>query len=109
MQHATVRQNSGAERRKSTRSPVFWPGRLVVDDEVFDGVILDVSADGARLRLEDPPDRATLVTLQNPRFGALHGKVAWRGEDALGLSFLDEPHRVARAIEEIPPQYRMAW
>ena len=109
MQLAEAHQIRGAERRKSARTPVFWPARLFVDGHAVDGMVLDVSAEGARLHLENPPECARAVTLQNARFGELRGEVMWSGEDVLGLSFLDQPQCIARKIDGIPPQYRAAW
>lgn len=109
MQSTESQQNYGAERRKSARSPVFWPARLIVDSHAVDGMVLDVSADGARLHLEHPPELARTVTLQNDRFGELRGEVVWSDKDDLGLSFLDQPQRIVRKIDDIPPQYRTAW
>lgn len=108
-QPTEARQIRGAKRRKSARTPVFWPARLLVDGHAVDGMVLDVSAEGARLHLEHPPECTTIVTLQNARFGEFRGEVMWSGEGVLGLSFLDQPQSIARMIEGIPPQYRAAW
>ena len=109
MQSTEAYKIHGTERRKSVRTSVFWPARLLVDGHAVDGMVLDVSVEGARLHLEHPPECTRTVTLQNACFGEFRGEVMWSGEDALGLSFLDQPQCIARKIDGIPPQYRTAW
>lgn len=99
----------GAERRKIPRTPVYWPARVLFDGHAIDSTIFDVSPVGAGLRLENPPDHAKTVTLQNARFGEFLGEVMWCGDDVIGLSFLAQPRRIAQLIKGIPPQYRSAW
>jgi pilus assembly protein CpaF len=83
---------SGQERRRRPRNRTFWNGQLHTPYGRFDCRVVDMSSDGAQVRLAQQPDTPTVpmfgrepVTLVITRLGRFTGSVAWQRKRALGL------------------------
>ena len=78
----------GREQRKHERRALGYPGTALVEDITFPCHILDVSAGGARLFVEDHsriPDRFTvMLSTMGARREAV---VMWRRGKHIGISF----------------------
>ena len=86
------------ESRRYARTTVLWAGTLLCKEMQFECVIVNISAGGALLRVEGASACTSPVTVVNPRIGQLTGKIIWRKENELGISFDDTPEAVAAAI-----------
>ena len=78
----------GAERRHSPRTPE--DAACTVDGT--EAQLLNLSTDGARLRLEEPPDgaspgRGQEVTVEAEPIGQRQARVVWRRDRDLGVVF----------------------
>ena len=91
-------QERPTEHRRFERTTVLWSGDLVYREQIVGCIIVNISAGGAMVRLEDPAFVMTPVVLRNPRIGDLTAEVLWRRDDELGLKFLDDPETVAEII-----------
>jgi pilus assembly protein CpaF len=83
---------SGHERRRRPRNRTFWNGELHTPQGRFDCRVVDMSSEGAQVRLAQRPDGGAVpvfgkepVTLVVTRLGRFTGAVAWQRERALGL------------------------
>jgi hypothetical protein len=66
-------------------------------------VISNLSANGAKVMVENPPEGQARVTLSCARFGALEGEIIWRSPSALGIRFVLPPELVASVIDDKLP------
>jgi hypothetical protein len=101
-----------AEKRKFPRTSVVWSGTLQTKGETLDCLVLNLSANGAKIRLHTALAAADWSgTLSIPALGAFKAKVAWsNASDAIeiGLIFDDPPTTVARALTEALPNSQAA-
>jgi PilZ domain len=94
-------------QRRYKRAKVLWPATLVADAEHLDCIILDLSANGARIRVAGGvPMPISEVVLEIPRFGAFSATAAWNSETELGLRFAEDPIRVAELLGDTLPSVR---
>ena len=89
---------STREKRRHLRSAVLWSGELVHGARILPCRILNVSAAGAKVRVEAEVPDGTEVRIACNRFGEMPARVIWCESGRLGLEFLEEPSRVLRAI-----------
>jgi hypothetical protein len=78
----------GREQRKHERRIIGYPSTLLVEDITFPCHIIDVSAGGARLCVEDHsriPDRFTVML--SARGARREVAVMWRRGKHIGVSF----------------------
>ena len=88
------------ERRRFERKRLLWAATVEVRGQRFEGMIVDLSAGGARIRFDAAVatgDELTLVLKQLDELGA---KVVWQREGEAGLQFLLAPEEVAARIQE---------
>ena len=99
-----------SELRKFPRTSVSWLGTLETGGETLDCTVVNLSANGAKLQLNDPvTGHDWSGTLTIPSLGAFKAKVAWstpRGANELGLTFQDPPAAVALVLAEALPKKR---
>lgn len=77
------------DRRRHKRHKLLWSGTLRTwDGTTLDCTILDLSASGAKVRLDQPVIPGELVTLMSRRFGMRPARVAWMDGVIIGLEFL---------------------
>lgn len=87
------------ERRRFERTQLLWAATVEVRGQRFEGMIVDLSAGGARIKFDAPVaagDELTLVLKQLDELGA---KVVWQREGEAGLQFLLAPDDVAAKIQ----------
>ena len=93
------------ERRRFGRITVLW--NAAVEDSqglANDCVVMELSANGARLRMAVPFERSTPVKLWSYHFGALTGRVVWQKGEQLGLAFDDEAQAVVNLLAQPLPE-----
>ena len=93
----------GRERRSSVRKNVLWAGQLDANARKLDCTILDVSLDGARIRLDEEVPSRGPFTIACDRFGTFHAEVSWEGGGVAGLRFLEPQTRIAETIGRLVP------
>jgi hypothetical protein len=87
------------ERRRAQRKRVLWSGQVEALDRLIDCAVLDVSLQGARVRLEDDsqlPKGPLAIAVS--RFGTFQAEVVWSHDRMSGLRFLESTDRVADTI-----------
>ena len=91
------------ERRRYKRSTTVIRARVLADELCLDGVVLDVSINGVRLKLSEELEVGTAVTLVLA--GAVHfgGHVAWRRDRNHGIAFANQPDAVAKIMAGLLP------
>lgn len=77
----------GSERRILSRRRLLWLGRLKYGEFAFDCRVFDLSLGGAKVELDLPLKRGTLVTLQIPDVGIMVANVAWARDGKMALAF----------------------
>lgn len=91
------------ERRRHERKKLLWAATVEVRGQRFEGMIVDLSAGGARIKFDAAVaagDELTLVLKQLDELGA---KVVWQREGEAGLQFLLAPEEVAARIQQKLP------
>ena len=87
------------DRREFVRTSVMWAAKLHIKTQTVNCVVLNISPDGAKIRLESIPDEISPATLHVDRIGDLPGEVVWQEGAMIGISFRDSPSVVAQRIE----------
>ena len=87
------------DRRKFVRTSVMWAGKLHLKTQTVNCVVLNISPDGAKIRLKSIPDAMSPLTLHVDRIGDLSGEVLWQDGAMIGISFHESPSVVAQRIE----------
>jgi hypothetical protein len=96
------------ERRRHERKKLLWAATVEVRGQRFEGMIVDLSAGGARIKFDAAVaagDELTLVLKQLDELGA---KVVWQREGEAGLQFLLAPEEVAARIQQKLPMEAIA-
>lgn len=86
------------EQRRYIRKHVLWAARLETKAGAFNCVILNVSRNGAKLRLTAPSLSRQPVKLVMESYGTLPAEVIWQQEDKMGLRFDADPDDVAKIL-----------
>ncbi len=94
------------EQRHYPRSSVLWSGQISTGGRSADCRILNISARGVKIRLLEPFEPASVVSLRIDRFGVFPGDVLWRYEDFLGIRFRDDPGDIAEIFGDAAPALR---
>jgi len=84
--HAQVQEFDVAERRTSVRSRVNCPVQLRLPSGHRVGCMSDLSEQGARVQVDNPPRAGASVVLEWLCYDAIC-KVIWATEDMCGLQF----------------------
>jgi hypothetical protein len=103
------RTESGAEKRRHKRRSGMWSAAIeAAPGHRVDGVILDLSESGAKLRLEHPAAKTApgaVVTFLAERTGRRPARIVWSEGTRVGLEFLADdgaPARVAAPTAQTP-------
>ena len=100
------------EQRRFPRTGVIWSGTLQTDTETLKCTVLNLSANGAKLKLHAPMTSDRLMgTVAIPRLGSFKATVAWRGDETtgeIGVTFQDPPAAVAETLANVLPTSRAA-
>jgi len=101
---------NSVENRKFPRTDVQWSRTLETGGETINCTVLNLSANGAKLVLNDPVQgNRWSGVLSIPSLGEFKAKVAWsipKGSNAIGLTFEDPPAAVALVLAEALPRNR---
>ncbi len=87
------------ERREFERFPIMMRASVSAGDVDLEATIFDVSAGGAKVRLDGPEvpapeNMAQNVVLNIPAYGKFQAVVVWQDDEYLGLRF-HEDHSLA--------------
>ncbi len=87
------------DRREAERFPIMMRASVMAGEDTLEATIFDVSASGAKVRLDGtnipaPENMAPNVVLHIPAYGEFPADVVWRDEEYLGLKF-QEDHSAA--------------
>ncbi|HUT47775.1 MAG TPA: PilZ domain-containing protein [Alphaproteobacteria bacterium] len=88
------------DRRHFPRASVLWEAAILDGDRADGCVLLNVSENGALLRVLDPFACSTTLNLEIARAGKFAAQVAWRGADAIGVVFKDSPREIAERFKD---------
>lgn len=92
---------SGAERRKHPRVDVLESGLLYGEDGCIDCQVIDVSANGARIRpVGDLPTKSGACRFLLARLGMFQAKICWAKNGQAGVAFDAPPEEV---LEQCAP------
>jgi hypothetical protein len=94
------------EQRHYPRTSVLWSGRLNTGARAADCRILNISARGVKVRLLEPFEPASVVSLNIDRFGEFPGDVVWQYGDFIGIRFRDDPADIAEIFGDAAPALR---
>jgi len=97
------------ERRRFERHGTLIRARLISANRRHDGVVLDVSVNGVKMRLDTPPAPGAPVILALA--GSVHfgGEVAWRQGNLAGIAFLERPEQLAEVMAAAWPGQTLAF
>lgn len=100
------------ENRYFRRSRVVWEAKVKVyfnditlKSEVreISGVVRDISANGARLDLEQPIVEKLGLELIIPKLGIFPCETVWRKDNQVGIRFNEKPETVFRHLIKVLP------
>ncbi len=91
MQTTTASDAAGPDRRHYRRVRTLLTGQLNQGERVADGVVLNLSVSGAKVRLAEPSFLGAIVKMRIARLGEFRGQVVWRARNRMGVRFLDTP------------------
>jgi len=92
------------ERRRFERQKLLWAATVEVRGQRFEGMIVDLSAGGARIKFDAPVAAGDELTLVLKQLDDLGARVVWQREGEAGLQFLLAPDEVAERIQQMLPQ-----
>ena len=87
-----------SRKRRYERATVLWGGKLLHGEHAVDCLIVNISAGGAMIQVQEKVEEGASVILKNSRLGAFAGKVVWCKDNQFGMSFYDEPEEIAEAL-----------
>ncbi len=92
------RAPASPERRRFVRKLVLWSGSVDAAEMPVDCAVLDVSLQGARVRVNQGslPQGPTSIAVS--RFGTFQAEVVWTKDQVSGLRFLESIERIAETI-----------
>lgn len=97
--------NRSAERRRFGRIRVLWNAAIeTLQGPTTECLVLELSANGARLRMAVPFEPSTRVRLWSYHFGALRGRVVWQQGRQVGLAFDDDAATVVELLAQPLPE-----
>ena len=73
-------------RRKQARKDVLWAGQVTTQAGIHECRVLDLSPNGAKVKLSTFVWTNQLVTLTLDTFGVFTGVVAWRRDGCIGIA-----------------------
>jgi len=104
MWNASDDKQDRSDRRHYKRTHVLFSGRLFSEKRSIEGLILDLSANGARIRLHEPIAANAAMTLRLAESVDLKVEVAWQDGKSLGLKFRELPTRISSIFAGLLPE-----
>lgn len=97
-------QMSQSDRRAHKRTHVLFLGHLISGDRSVPGVMFDLSASGARMRLAEPLAPGSAITLRLANRLDFHVEMAWEDGQMYGLKFRESPGKIAVTMAGLLPE-----
>src|SRR5262245_40419107 len=91
-------ETAASNRRKHPRTSVLWPGQVSKPDGRADCLVFNLSAGGAKLRVTEPVQLNTDLTLRIAQFGDFCGTVVWTAKNLVGVRFSTAAAEVAARL-----------
>ncbi len=104
MWNASDDQQGRGDRRRYKRAHVLFSGRLFSGKRGIEGLVLDLSANGARVQFHEPIAVNSAMTLRLAESVDIRVEVAWQNGNNLGLKFLDVPARISSIFAGLLPK-----
>lgn len=86
------------ENRRHARKVVRFEIRILVGDRTITGHIVNISAGGARLEVDEAIREHPDIVLSIERFGDYEAKVVWTFDRTVGIKFTDDPTVMADVV-----------
>jgi hypothetical protein len=90
-------------RRRYQRHTTVMQGRLFFADTRADGVVLDVSLNGVKIRANERLPLGAPVTLAIAGSVYLGGEIIWRQGNVMGVAFAKAPEHIAKLMAAFLP------
>ena len=104
MWNASDDKQSPSDRRRYKRAHVLFSGRLSSGKRGIEGLVLDLSANGARIQFHEPIAVNSAMMLRLAESVDLEVQVAWQNGNSLGLQFLELPARISSIFAGLLPE-----
>ena len=104
MWNASDDKQDRSDRRRYKRAHVLFSGRLFSGKQGTEGLVLDLSANGARVRFHEPIAANSAMTLRLAESVDFKVEVAWQEGNSLGLRFLEVPARISSIFAGLLPE-----
>lgn|GEM_PF-613538 len=88
------------DQRRFRRRATLFSGRVIDTDRSVEVVVLDVSVNGAKLRVPEAFTCNRHIGLEIERLGQFAARVVWQRDGRLGLQFTDPPEKVAKRLPD---------
>ncbi len=99
-----MRNGSDSDRRRFKRAHVLMTGHLVSAKRAMEGIVLDLSANGAQIQFPEDIATDTEMTLRLAEKVDLGVEIAWRRGNRLGLRFQELPVKISSIFAGLLPQ-----
>lgn len=90
-----------SDRRRAERFPLMLDAVAVLPNGRYEATLMDISAGGAKFKLEDAPlepiEHGLTMSIEIPPFGGFYGFIVWIDESFAGMEF-DENHKVTAGL-----------
>ena len=104
MTETTTVADDGSNRRRFARTSVLWAGQLSKSDGRTECLVFNLSAGGAKVRVNEPVELDTDLTLRVGQLGEFCGKVVWKAKNLLGISFTSDAAEVRERLGATLPR-----
>ncbi len=91
------------EIRKFPRRLVLLSGAVYLENKPIECRVLDISAGGARIRIDETIDTENNLQLMIYRFGEFETEVAWEKDSDIGVVFVEDPNQIEQIIGHLLP------
>lgn len=96
------------ERRKVSRQSVLLKSRVSVSNFHFDTVVYDLSLYGAKIKLDLPLDKGTLLMIQIRSSAYIPARIAWSKDKFIGLEFRRPPTKMKTILGSLGDHLSLA-
>ncbi len=87
------------ERRRFGRKEVLWAATVEIRGKRCEGLIVDFSPGGARIRFDAEAETGDDVIVMLDQFETLGAKVIWQYDGETGVHFVLAPEEVAERVK----------
>lgn len=92
------------ERRRHKRASILLTGRLFSGDRAVHGLLYDLSSGGARIKLSEPLNANSAITLRLAGAVDFHVEAVWEKDKVLGLKFRETPELISSIFAGLLPE-----